>query len=268
MNGWERPNYYAPQGFDDHAARSFRRGGWWPYAVEEARAIRENVGMIDASRLRQARGEGAGRHRLPRLVHHQPAAEGRAAQPDLRPDRRGHRSAPSTPSAAGPRTTTTSSPPAPGPPTTPTICARAADKAAAFGTIVISALTSTSPGLRLVRGLVALRLALVLRERQAGKWPSKSEEAESQSAAHPAPPIRFAITLHSPGLFTGHRGTMGRPCARSGDLHIHVGGAVAPHILWSIAHQQGFKLPVKNYFDFVELDHRPARQQRPTSTTT
>jgi adenosine deaminase len=37
------------------------------------------------------------------------------------------------------------------------------------------------------------------------------------------------------------------------DLHIHVGGAVAPHILWSIAHQQGFKLPVKNYFEFVEL---------------
>lgn len=37
------------------------------------------------------------------------------------------------------------------------------------------------------------------------------------------------------------------------DLHIHVGGAVAPHILWSIAHQQGFKLPVKDYFEFVEL---------------
>jgi len=37
------------------------------------------------------------------------------------------------------------------------------------------------------------------------------------------------------------------------DLHIHVGGAVAPHILWSIAHQQGFKLPVKGYFEFVEL---------------
>lgn len=37
------------------------------------------------------------------------------------------------------------------------------------------------------------------------------------------------------------------------DLHIHVGGSVAPHILWSIAHQQGFKLPVKNYFDFVDL---------------
>jgi adenosine deaminase len=37
------------------------------------------------------------------------------------------------------------------------------------------------------------------------------------------------------------------------DLHIHVGGAVAPHVLWSIAHQQGFKLPVKGYFEFVEL---------------
>jgi adenosine deaminase len=37
------------------------------------------------------------------------------------------------------------------------------------------------------------------------------------------------------------------------DLHIHVGGAVAPHILWSIAHNQGFKLPVKSYFEFVEL---------------
>jgi len=37
------------------------------------------------------------------------------------------------------------------------------------------------------------------------------------------------------------------------DLHIHVGGAVAPHILWAIAHQQGFKLPVKDYFEFVDL---------------
>jgi len=37
------------------------------------------------------------------------------------------------------------------------------------------------------------------------------------------------------------------------DLHIHVGGAVAPHILFSIAMQQGFKLPTKNYWEFVEL---------------
>jgi adenosine deaminase len=37
------------------------------------------------------------------------------------------------------------------------------------------------------------------------------------------------------------------------DLHIHVGGAVAPHILYSIAMQQGFKLPTKTYWEFVEL---------------
>jgi adenosine deaminase len=37
------------------------------------------------------------------------------------------------------------------------------------------------------------------------------------------------------------------------DLHIHVGGAVAPHILFSIAMQQGFKLPTKNYWEFVDL---------------
>src|SRR5688572_19488291 len=37
------------------------------------------------------------------------------------------------------------------------------------------------------------------------------------------------------------------------DLHIHLGGAVAPHILWSIAHQEGFRLPVKSYWEFVEL---------------
>ncbi len=49
VNGWERPNYFAPHGFDDAAARSFRRGGWHPFAVEEATAIRENVGLIDAS---------------------------------------------------------------------------------------------------------------------------------------------------------------------------------------------------------------------------
>ena len=49
VNGWERPNYYAPEGFDDAASRSFKRGGWWQYAVEEAKAIREGVGLIDAT---------------------------------------------------------------------------------------------------------------------------------------------------------------------------------------------------------------------------
>ena len=37
------------------------------------------------------------------------------------------------------------------------------------------------------------------------------------------------------------------------DLHIHVGGAVAPHILWEIAKRQGMKLPAKSYWDFWQL---------------
>src|SRR5206468_1776671 len=43
------------------------------------------------------------------------------------------------------------------------------------------------------------------------------------------------------------------PTVELGDLHIHVGGAVAPHILWSIAHEQGFKLPVQTFWEFRDL---------------
>ncbi|MDV4143515.1 FAD-dependent oxidoreductase [Shimia sp. FJ5] len=64
VNGWERPNYYgpldAPENFD-HDARSFRRGGWWQYAVDEAKAIREGVGLIDATAFTKhvVKGPGA-----------------------------------------------------------------------------------------------------------------------------------------------------------------------------------------------------------------
>jgi adenosine deaminase len=37
------------------------------------------------------------------------------------------------------------------------------------------------------------------------------------------------------------------------ELHAHVGGAVDPAIMWSIAHQQGIRLPTKDYWEFVEL---------------
>lgn len=60
VNGWERPNYYAPSGFSDHDARSFRRGGWWQYAVEEAKAIREGVGLIDATAFTKHLVKGPG----------------------------------------------------------------------------------------------------------------------------------------------------------------------------------------------------------------
>ncbi len=64
VNGWERPIYYgplnAPEDFDHHT-RSFRRGGWWQYAVDEAKAIRETAGLIDATAFTKhaVRGPGA-----------------------------------------------------------------------------------------------------------------------------------------------------------------------------------------------------------------
>ena len=61
VNGWDRPNYYAPQGFSDHDSRSFRRGGWWQFAHDEAKAIRETAGLIDATAFTKhlVRGPGA-----------------------------------------------------------------------------------------------------------------------------------------------------------------------------------------------------------------
>ena len=63
VNGWERPNYFgpvdAPENFD-HDSRSFRRGGWWQYAVDEAKSIREGVGMIDATAFTKHRLTGPG----------------------------------------------------------------------------------------------------------------------------------------------------------------------------------------------------------------
>ena len=64
VNGWERPNYYGPldasENFDE-TARSFRRGAWWKHAVEEAKSIREGVGLIDATAFTKhiVKGPGA-----------------------------------------------------------------------------------------------------------------------------------------------------------------------------------------------------------------
>ncbi len=60
VNGWERPNYFAPMGFDDHASRSFRRGGWWEYAEAEAKAVREKAGLFDATAFTKHRIAGPG----------------------------------------------------------------------------------------------------------------------------------------------------------------------------------------------------------------
>ena len=79
VNGWERPNYYGPENaLDsfDHDARSFRRGAWWQHAVDEAKAIRQGVGLIDATAFSKhvVHGPGAAAfldwftcNRLPRI---------------------------------------------------------------------------------------------------------------------------------------------------------------------------------------------------------
>ena len=64
VNGWERPNYFgpldAPETFD-HDSRSFRRGAWWEYAKAEAEAVRNGVGLIDATAFTKhvVKGPGA-----------------------------------------------------------------------------------------------------------------------------------------------------------------------------------------------------------------
>src|SRR4030088_594005 len=37
------------------------------------------------------------------------------------------------------------------------------------------------------------------------------------------------------------------------ELHTHLGGSVSSDILWTLAHQQGNRLPVKDYWDFERL---------------
>ena len=64
VNGFERPNYFGPLNAPDSydlESRSFRRGSWWQYAVDEARAIREGVGLIDATAFTKhiVKGPGA-----------------------------------------------------------------------------------------------------------------------------------------------------------------------------------------------------------------
>ena len=50
-------------------------------------------------------------------------------------------------------------------------------------------------------------------------------------------------------------GTLGRRLRDEGlaELHTHLGGSVASEIMWSLAHEQGIALPVKDYWEFDRL---------------
>ena len=47
--GWERPNWYAPDGIDRRYEYSYGRQNWFEHAAAEHRAVRESVGVFDIS---------------------------------------------------------------------------------------------------------------------------------------------------------------------------------------------------------------------------
>lgn len=47
--------------------------------------------------------------------------------------------------------------------------------------------------------------------------------------------------------------TSNRPTKELAELHFHLGQSVEPHVLWAIAHEQGIKLPSKDYWEFYDL---------------
>ena len=52
------------------------------------------------------------------------------------------------------------------------------------------------------------------------------------------------------------------PRAPLSELHVHLGAAVTPAIMWGIAHAQGIRLPTKDYWAFRELITLGHRRRR------
>ncbi len=47
--GWERPNWFAPEGVTPEYEYSYGKQNWFEYSANEHRAVRENVGLLDIS---------------------------------------------------------------------------------------------------------------------------------------------------------------------------------------------------------------------------
>ena len=47
--GWERPNWYAPEGVEAKYEYTYKRQNWFDFSAEEHRSVRENVGIFDQS---------------------------------------------------------------------------------------------------------------------------------------------------------------------------------------------------------------------------
>ena len=58
--GWERPNWFAPEGTPQQDHWSFRRSKWFEHVGAECRNVRENVGLLDMTAFAKARVSGPG----------------------------------------------------------------------------------------------------------------------------------------------------------------------------------------------------------------
>ncbi|MGB0844701.1 MAG: GcvT family protein, partial [Alphaproteobacteria bacterium] len=56
--GWERPNWFAPEGVELKYEYSYKRQNWFDYAAAEHKAVREDVAMFDISTFAKFRVEG------------------------------------------------------------------------------------------------------------------------------------------------------------------------------------------------------------------
>jgi len=56
--GWERPNWFAPEGVEPVYKYSFGKQNWFEYSADEHRAARENVVMFDQSSFSKYQVEG------------------------------------------------------------------------------------------------------------------------------------------------------------------------------------------------------------------
>jgi dimethylglycine dehydrogenase len=58
--GWERPNWYAPDGVPQEDDWSFRRSKWFDHVGDECRNVTENVGLLDMTAFAKCRISGPG----------------------------------------------------------------------------------------------------------------------------------------------------------------------------------------------------------------
>ncbi|MCK5778576.1 MAG: FAD-dependent oxidoreductase [Rhodospirillales bacterium] len=56
--GWERANWFAPEGVKPEYEYSFKRQNWFEYSADEHRNVRENVGVFDQSSFSKFRVQG------------------------------------------------------------------------------------------------------------------------------------------------------------------------------------------------------------------